>query len=102
MLLSWAAEHWTEVESRIALATLSRAGGPARPLDLDAKMLLVLIEGVLREVPERSAELDKIYVEAKAAAAERARLARMTADEILAEKRAKRRAEIEALQRTAL
>lgn len=93
-ILSWAVAHWSELESRIALLTLGRPDGPVRPLDLDAKQLLVIAEGVLREVPERGQVLDELYAEAREAAREAARIARMTPEEIRAEKRAKRAAEI--------
>jgi len=94
-LLSWAVDHWTELESRIALLTLSRVDGPLSPLDLGAKQLLVILEGVVREVPERGEKLDEIYAAARKAAREAARRARMTPEQLRAEKRAERAAQIQ-------
>lgn len=81
--MSWAAANFHILESRaVVLGVTGRVGGPVSVLDLDARLYLAFIEGVLREVPHHSEVLDDLYTTPPPP---------LTA----AEKRAERRAEIE-------
>ncbi len=88
MLLSWAVDHWTTVESRTTLLTLARIDGPVSPLDLSPQHFISLIEGLIRENEARAEKLDDLYTEA-----------RPKLKDVGVSAKAQRRAEIERAQR---
>lgn len=64
---NWAVGSWHIVEARTALPMLSRADGPVSLLDLDARYVFAVIEGILRESPDHAKILDQLYAEARPA-----------------------------------
>lgn len=59
--MSWAADTWTEVESRALMSGLTaRVGGPVSVLDLDPSHFLQLCEGILRENEGRREALEDL------------------------------------------
>ena len=92
-LLSWAVDHWHELESKVTLLTLARVDGPSSVLDLPARSFLALLEGVVRDNPGRYdvSALDALY--------EQARAAKVQAALPVEEKRSSRNAEIDRLAR---
>ncbi len=61
-LSGWAVDNWPILESKaVVLGLIGRPGGPASPLDLEGRIFLAFIEGVLRESEHHSKKLDSLY-----------------------------------------
>ncbi len=64
--MGWAVRSWHIVEAKaVVLGLLGRPGGPLRLLDLDARLLLALLEGIARENEKHDKQLTKLYDDAR-------------------------------------